>query len=86
MGTDFQTVFNLLLTIVLGTVAFITTRVFRSLDRLEAQDRALTAEVHAVKVGLPTNYMTKADINEMINRVMVKLDSIEAKLEKKTDK
>lgn len=86
MDIDFQTVFNLLLTIVLGAVAFITTRVFRSLDRLEEQDRMLTREVHAVKVGLPTNYMTKADINGMMDRVMKKLDSIEGKLNSKTDK
>ena len=86
MDMSFQTLFNGLLSVVLSAGGFMILRMFRALDRLESQDKKLTDQVNQLRVALPTNYMTKAELNHAFDQVLKKLDGIETKLDRKADK
>jgi len=61
-------------------------RLFQSLDALREQDNKLTAEITAIRIALPTNYVTKPDMEGFVNAIFKKLDVISEKLDGKADK
>jgi len=86
MELNFQTLFNVALSLVSFGLGFIVNRLFQSLDALREQDNKLTAEITAIRIALPTNYVTKPDMEGFVNAIFKKLDVISNKLDKKVDK
>lgn len=86
MEVNFQTLFNIALALVSFGLGFIVNRLFQSLDALREQDNKLTAEITAIRIALPTNYVTKPDMEGFVNAIFKKLDIISNKLDKKVDK
>jgi len=83
---NFQTLFNIALALVSFGLGFIVNRLFQSLDALREQDNKLTAEITAIRIALPTNYVTKPDMEGFVNAIFKKLDVISEKLDGKADK
>ncbi len=86
MEVNFQTLFNIALALVSFGLGFIVNRLFQSLDALREQDNKLTAEITAIRIALPTNYVTKPDMEGFVNAIFKKLDVISEKLDGKADK
>jgi len=86
METEFQTLFNIATTIIAFGLGYIVNRVFNKLDGLTAQDLLLTKEITAIRIALPTNYVTKEQLDNIANAIFKKLDSISNKLDSKADK
>jgi len=86
MELDFQTLFNAAIALISFGLGFIVNRLFQSLDALREQDNKLTAEITAIRIALPTNYVTKPDMEGFVNAIFKKLDVISNKLDKKVDK
>lgn len=83
---EFQDIFNGVITLIVGVVGFMVHRMFRALDRLEEADRKLTKEIYDIRVVLPTDYVTKHDLDDTTDRIFRKLEKIDAKLDHKQDK
>jgi hypothetical protein len=86
MELTFQTLFNIALALISFGLGFIVNRLFQSLDALREQDNKLTAEITAIRIALPTNYVTKPDMEGFVNAIFKKLDIISNKLDGKVDK
>ncbi len=86
MEVNFQTLFNIALSLISFGLGFIVNRLFSSLDALREQDAKLTSEITAIKIALPTNYVTKPDMEGFVNAIFKKLDVISEKLDGKADK
>ncbi len=86
MEIDFQILFNIALALISFGLGFIVNRLFGSLDALREQDAKLTAEIVAIKIALPTNYVTKPDMEGFVGAIFKKLDVISDKLDNKVDK
>lgn len=86
MELTFQTLFNVALSLISFGLGFIVNRLFQSLDALREQDNKLTAEITAIRIALPTNYVTKPDMEGFVNAIFKKLDVISGKLDNKVDK
>ncbi len=86
MELDFQTLFNVALSLISFGLGFIVNRLFGSLDALREQDAALTKEITAIRIALPTNYVTKEQLDVMGGALFKKLDAISNKLDRKVDK
>lgn len=86
MSVDYQTLFNISITLLGFVLGLMVTRVFRKLDELTLQDKELTHEMIALKVALPTNYVTKEHLEGIALAVFSKLDHIVDKLDGKVDK
>ncbi|MHA1806195.1 MAG: hypothetical protein ACTSX2_01310 [Candidatus Thorarchaeota archaeon] len=86
MEAEFQTLFNIATTIIAFGLGFVVNRVFNKMDALTAQDALLTKEIYGIKIALPTNYVTKPQLDQMANAIFKKLDTISNKLDMKADK
>ncbi len=86
MDVTFQTGFNIVVAILGFGLGVFMTRLFASLDALRAQDEKLTEEITKIKIALPTNYVTKPDMDAIAIVIFKKLDIITAKLDGKMDK
>jgi len=82
----FQTLFNVALALISFGLGFIVNRVFNKMDELTKQDALLTKEIYSIKIALPTNYVTKDQLDVMGGALFKKLDAISNKLDKKMDK
>lgn len=86
MELDFQTLFNVALALISFGLGFMVNRVFNKLDALTVQDALLTKEIFGIKIALPTNYVTKEQLDSMAGAIFKKLDVISDKLDMKMDK
>jgi hypothetical protein len=86
MDITFQTLFNGAIALISFGLGFIVNRLFSSLDALREQDAVLTKEITGIRIALPTNYVTKPDMEGFVNAIFKKLDVISNKLDKKVDK
>ena len=86
MEHDFQTWFNIGTSVFGFGLGFMVNRVFNKLDNLTIQDAQLTKEIYGIKIALPTNYVTKPQLDQMASAIFKKLDSISNKLDSKADK
>ena len=74
MELTFQTLFNGAIALISFGLGFIVNRLFSSLDALRDQDQKLTEQITAIKIALPTNYVTKPDMEGYVNAIFKKLD------------
>jgi hypothetical protein len=76
MNIDFQILFNGAVGIIGMGVGFMLNRIFKGLDNLRTQDEELTDEINKIKIALPTNYVTKPDLDRIANTMFDKLDKL----------
>ena len=86
MDITFQTLFNGAIALISFGLGFIVNRLFSSLDALREQDAVLTKEITGIRIALPTNYVTKEQLDTMAGALFKKLDVISDKLDLKADK
>lgn len=86
MDVEFQTLFNISTAVIAFGLGFMVNRVFNKLDALTVQDALLTKEIFGIKIALPTNYVTKEQLDSMAGAIFKKLDVISDKLDMKMDK
>ena len=77
---EWQTLFNIAISLMGFILGFMVNRLFNKLDALTEQDAKLTHEIANIKVQLPTDYVTKHDLERMSSAIFNKLDNINAKL------
>lgn len=75
MTVDYQALFNVAFTISAFLAGWVLNNITKTMQRLDNDVRAL-----------PMNYVSKADFNRDIDRVLEKLDLIFDKLDGKADK
>ena len=83
---SFQTLFNIAIALLVSMGGFIVNRLFNKLDELVKQDKELSKEINQLSISLPTTYVMKEDLRRLSDALFTKLDTIEAKLDKKEDK
>ena len=76
---DLQTLFNIMITILLGIVGWFARTVWDSLK--EYQDR-----LHEVELHLPNHYVKQVDINARFDKLENMLERVFMKLDQKQDK
>jgi hypothetical protein len=87
---EWQVYFNIAVSLIGFILGYMVNRLFGKLDALTLQDAKLTAEINAVKVSLPTNYVTKQDMevfkrdmNRIASSMFKKLDDIATTVNRK---
>ena len=90
---EWQILFNVAMAALGFVLGYMVNRLFHKLDALTTQDAKLTQEINSVKISLPTNYVTKqdmehfkADMDTIARALFIKLDKISDKLNGKVDK
>jgi len=86
VAVSFQTLFNIAIAIIAFIGGFTVNRLFNKLDALTKQDSDMTKEINQLNVSLPTKYVMKEDLRRLSDALFMKLDTIEAKIDKKQDK
>lgn len=86
MNIDYQILFNAAVGLIGLGAGFMLQRVFSALDRLRASDDELTDEINRIKIALPTNYVTKPDMEKIANTIFNKLDRLQADINKHYDR
>jgi prepilin signal peptidase PulO-like enzyme (type II secretory pathway) len=83
---NFQTLFNIATAIIFFIMGWVVKRMFNTLDNLVLEDTKMGDDITSIKIGLPTSYITKGDLESLTSVIFHKLDNIENKLDMKADK
>ncbi len=78
---DWQTLFNIALSILSFLAAWIFKRNFDAIDKQEDKISALENKIHTIEVSLPKEYVNKEDLNKFSEHINARFDKIEAKLD-----
>ena len=78
-GMEFQTLFNLIGGAILVAVGWWCKEIWNSV-------KSLAKDVKSIEVDLPTNYVSKADIDARLDKIDMVLERIFDKLDAKVDK
>ena len=81
-----QILINATIGAVMALFGFFMRAAWQSIKDLQAESRAVVADLNEVKVLVVGNYVTKADLDRKMDAMFEKLDRIEAKLDRKADK
>lgn len=79
MVLDMQSLFNILIGMIIAGVAWWAKQIWNALERLRE-------DLHSIEVDLPTHYLRKDEFNDAMKTLNEKLDKIWYKLEDKQDK
>ena len=83
---DYQVLFNSSFAVILLGVGWLMRVLFETIKDLRDQDKDIYDKVSDLAVTIPENYVHKSDFRELNDRIFVKLDRIENKLDQKQDK
>jgi len=86
MNPEYQTAFNILLSLVAFLGGWIINSVRDSVKALHSSDEQLTLKVQAIEVLVAGQYVRRDDLDRNMNAIFTKLDRIETKLDGKVDK
>ena len=78
---DWQTLFNIALSILSFLAAWVFKRNFDAIDKQEDKISALENKIHTIEVSLPKEYVNKEDLNKFSEHINARFDKIEAKLD-----
>lgn len=81
-----QTVFNIALSLAGALGAWVLKSVTDTLKEMRQSEHSLRNKVQAIEVQLAGKYISKEDMDRMLNAIFVKLEKIESKLDNKQDK
>jgi DNA-binding transcriptional regulator YbjK len=76
---DAQTLINIALAAVIGTMGWFARQVWDAVKTLQR-------DVHAIEVDLPTSYVSKNEFSDTMKRIEVMFQRISDKLDGKVDK
>ena len=81
-----QGIVNTIIAIVGGLIGWILKVIWDSVVSLKHADEELVDKVNKIEVLVAGEYVKRNELQGALNRLFVKLDSIEHKLDKKADK
>ena len=86
MSENYQTFFNISVTLIGFLGGWVLHSLKSSIDALHKADADLTSKVQSVEVLVAGQYVKRDDLNDLSKAIFNKLDRIEAKLDGKVDK
>ena len=86
VAMDFQVGFNVAIALVGMLGGWVLKTVWESVRDLQAADKELTDKVQGIEVLVAGQYIKRDELDRHIEAIFRKLDSIEAKLDRKADK
>ena len=86
MPEDYQTFFNISVTLIGFLGGWVLNSLKSSIDALHKADADLTIKVQSVEVLVAGSYVKRDDLDKLSSALFAKLDKIEAKLDGKADK
>lgn len=86
MPENYQTFFNISVTLIGFLGGWVLNSLKSSIDALHKADADLTIKVQSVEVLVAGSYVKRDDLDKLSSDLFAKLDKIEAKLDSKVDK
>lgn len=86
MTGEFQTFFNISITLIGFLGGWVLNSLKSSIEALQRADTDLTSKVQAIEVLVAGTYVKRDDMDRLGSALFAKLDKIEAKLDGKADK
>ena len=86
MTDNFQTLFNISITLVGFLGGWVLNSLKASIESLQKADHDLTTKVQSVEVLVAGSYVKRDDLDKLTAALFAKLDKIESKLDGKADK
>ena len=86
MSDNFQTMFNIAITLIGFLGGWVLNSLKSSIESLQRADTSLTSKVQAIEVLVAGTYVKRDDLNTLSTALFAKLDKIENKLDGKVDK
>lgn len=86
MPEDYQTFFNISVTLIGFLGGWVLNSLKSSIDALHKADADLTIKVQSVEVLVAGSYVKRDDLDKLSAALFAKLDKIDAKLDGKADK
>lgn len=81
-----QTIVNILLACVSALMGFFINAVWQAVKDLQKRDADLAEKVSAIEVLVAGEYVKKSDFDRTVEALFMKLDRIEAKIDRKQDR
>jgi hypothetical protein len=78
---DWQTLFNIALSILSFLAAWIFKRNFDIIDKQEDKIADLEKKIYGIEISLPKEYVNKEDLNKFSEHINARFDKLEAKLD-----
>jgi len=78
---DWQTLFNIALSILSFLAAWIFKRNFDVIDKQEDKIADLEKKIYGIEISLPKEYVNKEDLNKFSEHINARFDKLEAKLD-----
>jgi hypothetical protein len=78
---DWQTLFNIALSILSFLAAWIFKRNFDIIDKQEDKIADLEKKIYGIEISLPKEYVNKEDLNKFSDHINSRFDKLEAKLD-----
>ena len=83
---DYQVLFNIALGAFGVLAMFLITNVNKKIDRLAEEDKEMMLKVSALQILVAGHYVTRAEFDVKVDAFFVKLDSIDDKLERRSNR
>lgn len=80
-AVDWQTLFNIAISLISFLGGWIFKRTFVILDKHEDKMQAIEKLVHNIEISLPKEYVNKEDLNKFSEHINARFDKLEAKLD-----
>ena len=81
-----QLIINWLLGALGAVLGFLLNQIWQAVKDLQKTDETLADKVSRIEVLMAGHYVSKTELNAIVSRLFLKLDSIDSKLDKKVDK
>jgi hypothetical protein len=78
---DWQTLFNIALSILSFLAAWVFKRNFDIIDKQEDKISDLEKKIYSIEISLPKEYVNKEDLNKFSEHINARFDKLEAKLD-----
>lgn len=78
---DWQTLFNIALSILCFLAAWVFKRNFDIIDKQEDKISDLEKKIYGIEISLPKEYVNKEDLNKFSEHINARFDKLEAKLD-----
>ena len=86
MEIDSQTIFNGLFTVLGILGGWVLNSIKQSIERLEREDATLSEKLQHIEVLVAGQYVRRDDFDKVCDKLFLKLDKIDLKLDGKADK
>jgi len=80
-AVDWQTLFNIAISIISFLGGWVFKRTFVILDKHEDKMQAIEKLVHEIEISLPKEYVNKEDLDKISKQINARFDKLEAKLD-----